>query len=192
MLLLVFLTISLCVFPLICFQVKGAGWNIDLFSGNGGHGKNIPSKPFAVRQRIFLFAYVTYNQEPVISVLVSFQVDDPKNSSRLVSTAQTNSSGYAVINFTLTENSYPPSPDFWTAVATTSPAQETVIDTMPFCVLYNVGGFSHRINEPIYVHSLLTEILLLTVFVAIVGACKHYDSNGKSRSRESRKRSTPT
>lgn len=115
---------------------SNSGWSIDLFCQHGGVGNNVTSSsPFIVGDLISLFAYVTYNQVPVQSVLVAFQVNNPQGSLVLVTTAQTNASGIAATNFTITENVYPVFPSLWEAIATASPAQQTVSDTMPFSVI---------------------------------------------------------
>jgi hypothetical protein len=113
-----------------------SGWSIDLFCQHGGVGNNVTSSsPFIVGDLTILFAYVTYNQVPVQSILVAFQLNNPQDSLVLVTTAQTNASGIAATNFTITENVYPVFPSVWKAIATASPAQQTVSDTMLFSVI---------------------------------------------------------
>jgi parallel beta-helix repeat protein len=136
LLLTVCATFVVSSFPNIC-SVHGADvvCEIDLFSQRGGIGKNASSLPFETGERIILFAYVTYNQAPVQHVLVAFQVNNPEDSPILVSTAATNASGYATINFTIVREMYPSYPSLWKAYATSSPSQETVQDIMPFYIL---------------------------------------------------------
>jgi hypothetical protein len=115
---------------------NNSGWSIDLFCQRGGVGKNVAcSSLFVVGDRITLFAYLTYNQVPVQSVLVAFQVDNPQGSPIIITTAQTNASGYATTDFTITENTYPVFPSLWNSIATASPTQQTVNDTMPFTMV---------------------------------------------------------
>jgi hypothetical protein len=132
-----FVTLGFCIplfFPFAMASNSGA--SIDLFCQHGGVGENVPAyPPFFVGQLINLFAYVTYNQAPVRSVLVAFQVDNPQGFPILETTSQTNASGYATTNFTITQSLYSFFPSSWEAIATTSPAQHSVNDTMQFIVI---------------------------------------------------------
>jgi hypothetical protein len=67
--------------------------------------------------------------------LVAFQVNYPQGSILLVATGQTNMSGYATTNFTITQSTYPFFPSLWESIATVSPAQQTINDTMPFTMV---------------------------------------------------------
>jgi len=145
------------------------GWKVDLTSQKGGVGLGVASTPFYLGERIILFAYVTYNEVPVQSVLVAFQVNNPQDSLLILSTAQTNSSGYAQTDFTITQNVYPHYPSLWNAFASTSPAQETVKDTMSFHMLSPVGGFSFSSQTQCYIRTFIAE---LSVTFTAVGTAK--------------------
>jgi hypothetical protein len=151
-------------------KATNTGWSIDLFCQHGGIGENVSSSsPFVVGERISLFAYVTYNQQPVRSVLVAFQVNNPQGSPVLITTAQTNASGYAAANFTITEDVYPFFPSLWESIATASPAQHTVKDTMAFII---VTGLAVTIS-PTYALIILGNSV---IFVSTVngGAAPYY------------------
>lgn len=149
------------------------GWEIDLFNQWGGRGKNVYGAPVSLGERIILFAYVTYNKVPVQSVLTSFQVLDPRNYTIIVSTTQTNSSGYAKINFTITANVYPHYPSLWRSIASASPTQETVVDTMSFYILLSVGGISVSIQKTILNNPSIVQILMITAVMSIRLLKKH-------------------
>jgi len=151
-----------------------SGFQIDLFCQYGGRGHDVPCPiPIVVGSRIILYAYVTYDQEPVQSVLVSFQVDNPQKVALLIAVSVTNASGYATTNFTISEHSYNAFPSLWNSTATTSPAQETVSDSMPFEVVLSykpVGGISLSIpleGANIGVVIVCVEIIVVALVLAV-------------------------
>jgi hypothetical protein len=169
--------ISILLFFFI--PVEGdSGWKIDLFCQHGGLGENVTSSPFIVGSRIILFAYVTYNQKPMQSVLVAFQVDNPQGSPLLTTTERTNASGIATTNFTITRNNYPSFPSLWEAIATASPAQTTIIDTMPFLIFSPiVGGISSSIPASFaftLATATLIEILIASALLVFARFRRHY------------------
>ena len=171
--LLLILGIFMCL--LLSISVAGSsGWNIDLFCQNGGRGSGVAaSSPFIVGSRIILFAYVTYNQEPVGFILVAFQVNNPEGSKVLVAVEQTNSSGYATTNFTISEHSYASFPSVWEAIVTTSPAQRTVNDTMQFLIIPSptVGGISQSataLARRAFEIDVFVELLTASALAALV------------------------
>jgi hypothetical protein len=172
-----FLILSLSFYVHGSFSImteSSEGWNIDLFCRHGGVGKNATSGDILVGERIKLFAYATYNEMPVQSVLVAFQVNDPSGSSVIVNTGQTNASGYAEIEFRITPDVYPIFPSLWESFATMSPTQQTVMDAMPFSIVYSpvrVGGSSVAVSVPLfnaYVKALFIQIMLASTLIAAV------------------------
>ncbi len=164
---LLFSVLGVCIISSLSPSVEGnSGWQIDLLCEYGGGGKNVACPvPFVAGANITLWAYVTYNQAPVLSVLVAFQVDKPNGSQLLVSVRQTNASGYAATNFKITENLYPIFPSNWNCTATTSPAQDSISDSMPFRVLPRlVGGISMSI-PPLAAHT-QTRTLFVEILIA--------------------------
>lgn len=162
--------LGFCFLSLSALLTKGdPGWEIDLFGyGHGGFGKGIAATPpFIVGERIVLYAFVAYEGMPVQSILVAFQVDNPESSQLIASTQQTNASGYATINFTITENVYPHYPSSWNSVVTTSPSGKTFNDTMPFRVLpRHVGGVSFHV--PVLATQTYARIIMINVLIASV------------------------
>jgi hypothetical protein len=144
---------------------KSVGWEIDLFSLRGGIGKNVSGASFGPGERITLFAYVTYSQMPVQAVLVAFQVNNPQDVPVILNTAQTNSSGYAEIDFTITQYVYPPSSSMWKAIATTSPTQQTVTDVMLFYIVFLLGGTSISIQTPTCTYALIIETFVALALI---------------------------
>jgi len=91
-----------------------AGRNIDCFTGHHrkkapeqwtpyiGVGPNMPADAYEPQDLVTLYAYVTYNEEPVQYKLVEFEIHGPINSLynlTIYRTAVTNQSGYAMIEF---------------------------------------------------------------------------------------------
>jgi len=168
-------SLGVCILPFMFPQVQGAtGWNIDLFCKYGGVGRNVACPvPFPLGMNVILWAHITYNDMPVQSILVAFQVDYPNGSQLLVSSQQTNASGYAATNFTITKNLYQIFPSNWNSTATTSPAQKTVSDSMPFEVLplLPVGGISLSISASLLSPSIMAlSVEILAALALIVGS----------------------
>jgi len=141
-------------------SVRGySGLKIDLFSQFGSH-------PIPVGTLITLYAHVTYNNVSVQSVLVSFQVINPQGETFFIAVGATNASGYATTSFNMSQHSFTHFPSTWTAIATTSPAQKTVSDTMQFVVYvqYIVGGIS------LFTPQSIANATAWTLFVDIIFA----------------------
>ncbi|MEM3153792.1 MAG: hypothetical protein QW629_03670, partial [Candidatus Bathyarchaeia archaeon] len=98
----------LVLLSLILINVKPAlsediGGSIDLFTQNApfnGRGSNMPSDAFGPGDVVILYALVEYNRYPQQNLMVTFYIRGPDNSS-FSSTAITNASGIASINFTI-------------------------------------------------------------------------------------------
>ena len=148
-----------------------SGFQIDLFCQYGGRGHDVPCPvAIVVGDRIILFAYVTYDNTPVKDVLVAFQVNNPQGSPLLIAVEPTNASGYATTQFTMSENDYSTFPSWWNSTATTSPAQNSVSDSMPFEVIPRllVGGISIPVtistaHAPTW--TILVEILIAPALI---------------------------
>ncbi len=94
-----------------------------------GKGPNQPSDAFAPQQRVFLYAEVTYNYEPVENKEVTFAVNDTSGAQFVVRTNLTDQYGIATTNFLL-----PTSPVFgtWFTLATVSVSEAKANDTLTF------------------------------------------------------------
>lgn len=168
-----FFILGICVLSFFSIRVcasptkSNSGFQIDLFCQNGGKGINASClEPFYVGDRIMLFANVTYNQEPVQSILVAFQVNNPSGAVLLTAIEVTNASGIASTEFTITKDVYIIFPSVWASFSTTSPAQKTVIDFMSFEVLPvpTVGGISESAaNSAGY---MLTRVAIVEILIA--------------------------
>jgi hypothetical protein len=102
-------------------------------------------------------------------------VNDPQNRIISLNTAQTNSSGYATINFTITRNVYPIYPSLWTAIVSTSPTQETIIDVMAFYIVSPVGGYCTYIQNEDFTNLLFVQISIILIMIPI-GLLKKYNN----------------
>jgi hypothetical protein len=161
-------------------NAKNVGWAIDLFNQRGGQGRNVEGGPVNPGEKAILFAFVTYNEEPVQSVLVAFEVKNPDNSTVIFGTAQTNSTGYASLNFSITSSVFPHN-GLWTAIATASPTQTTVVDVMPFYI-YVLGGISTPIRSTALISILFVELLIAAVVTVAKGLSKRYIHKSPPRS----------
>jgi PKD repeat protein len=110
------------------------GADIDLYCNRGpfdGKGPDVPNDAWAPQEEIMLYAKVTYNEEPVESKLVAFEVRDADDNCVTYRTQATDGLGIATISFRI-----PSMPAFgdWIAIAVVDVAGTTVADTMPFKV----------------------------------------------------------
>jgi hypothetical protein len=118
----------LLVFPNAGPTVKGEseGWQVDVCTKKqpyGGAGLNQSSDSFAPTEPVLLYANVTYNEYPVQSMIVLFQVSGPSNPTQNVTlslSAVSNHVGVAETNFSVPW--LPPKPEtvvfgLWTVTA---------------------------------------------------------------------------
>jgi len=117
------------------------GRAIDLYTQKepyGGKGANQSSDAFAPQEEVVLYAYVTYNEDPVANKIVYFDIHGPINSLYDVSftrTATTDGGGLANVSFRIpwpAENAETIVFGTWTVVTNVEIAEETVIDTLTF------------------------------------------------------------
>jgi hypothetical protein len=120
---------------------------IDLFTQKepySGRGINNSSDTFSPRldSEVIFYALVTYNEEPLESFQVGFQVNSPNSlpGFPLLASAITNASGIAMISFRLRQFGYQEQNLFgtWHGVATVEIAGAVVSDTLTFRVGYIV------------------------------------------------------
>lgn len=117
--------------------------SIDLYTQKepySGRGPNQPSDAFAPQEKVILYAYVTYRDDPVPGKIVAFEVHGPLNRFQNLSftrTAVTNDDGIANVSFRI------PSPDgyreeavfgVWSVVGVVDIAEVAVNDTLSFLV----------------------------------------------------------
>jgi len=78
--------------------------DVDLFTQKepySGRGENVKSDAFGPEERVILYCYVAYGQVPKQDLLVAFEITLP-NLASFSLTSSTNSSGMAIVNFTIT------------------------------------------------------------------------------------------
>lgn len=111
-----------------------AGPMIDLFTQKepySGKGPNQSSDAFAPQEEVILYAYVTYNLDPVENKLVAFEVRDPANTSVMYRTEATNASGIAEVRYRIPTGALFGT---WSAIATVEVLGTTLSDTLTFQV----------------------------------------------------------
>jgi hypothetical protein len=131
----------------------GTGAMIDLYTQKepfSGKGPNMPSDAFGPGEEVQIYANATFNEYPVQSVLVAFQVLGPRNpveNITFVRNALTNATGIATFNFRislLNESTF----GEWTVIGVATIASSTVQDKVMFMVGWIVEIVSLRtLNE---------------------------------------------
>jgi len=121
-----------------------SGAMIDLFTQKepySGRGVNKSSDAFAPDSEVILYAYVTYNEEPLENRLVVFEAHGPPNPYNNITilprTNATNKSGIAMTSFRLRWPSDHPKETLfgtWSALAAVDVAEKRVEDTLTFRV----------------------------------------------------------
>jgi len=116
----------------LTFRVTGA--MIDVYTQKepySGEGPNMPSDAFAPQEQVILYAYVSYDCNPVEGKLVAFEVKDANDTSVTYKTAATNASGVATASFRLASM---PLFGTWDTTATVEVLQRTISDALTFKV----------------------------------------------------------
>ena len=84
----------------LTFRVTGI--MIDVYTQKpdpySGKGPNMPSDAFGPQEEVILYAYVTYDMEPVVYKMVAFEVIDPRGGV-FYRTNTTDTNGIAVVKF---------------------------------------------------------------------------------------------
>ena len=108
---------------------------LDLYSQQpdpySGKGPNQPCDAFEPQDTVILFAYVTYNDEPMVNKEVTFQVFDPNNNTIIVNTNRTDEYGIASVKFRIPVNE---AFGWHLAAAHVEVSGKIANDTMPFRV----------------------------------------------------------
>ncbi len=111
---------------------------IDVFTQKpdpySGKGRNMPSDAFGPQEEVILYAYVSYNCEPVENKLVVFEVRDPSSETVAYRTAATNSEGIATSRFRIPWEGEEAESLFgeWTIFGSVDIAEQKVNDTCTF------------------------------------------------------------
>ena len=129
------------------------GRKIDLFTQKepySGKGPNMPSDAFGLGEEVQIYALATYNEYPVQSLLVAFQILGPQNPVENISfcrVAFTDEMGVATISFRishLNETTF----GEWTVIGNTKIGDLTFTDTVSFKVGWIIEIVSLKtINE---------------------------------------------
>jgi len=114
----------------LTFRVSGI--MIDLYTQKdpySGRGPDMPSDAFAPQEEVILYAYVSYDCNPLEGKLVAFEVRDANGTSITYKTDVTNASGLATANFRISSM---PFFGTWSAIATVEVLQRTIGDNLTF------------------------------------------------------------
>lgn len=121
-------------------QAAASALKVDVYTQKypyNGMGPNEPSDPFLPNEQVILYAYVTYNNDPICNTLVTFSVYYPNGTPCIISTKATNESGVASLTFRI-----PPTEKIfgeWTVYAVTSLGIDIkAYDTLSFKVSWIV------------------------------------------------------
>jgi hypothetical protein len=126
------------------YTIKGyiLGRQLDVFTQYpdpfNGKGPNEPSDAFMPQDNVTLYAYLTYNLDPIQNKLVSFEIHSPHDDYIVYLSAITNTTGYATVNFRIPWPcpAWPQDEIFgiWHVYATADVANQLVTDTLQFRV----------------------------------------------------------
>ena len=107
---------------------------IDVYTQRGGHGPNMPSDAFGPQEEVILYAYVSYNCEPVENKFVVFEVKNPSGETVLYRTATSNAEGIATTSFRIPWEGEEAESLFgeWTILGSVDIAEQIVNDTCTF------------------------------------------------------------
>jgi hypothetical protein len=149
------------------YTIKGfiLGRQLDVYTqypdGFNGKGPNEPSDAFAPQDLVDLYAYLTYNQDPIQNKLVSFEVHSPYDDHIIYLTAITDTNGYAHVSFRIPWPcpAWPEDQIFgiWKVYGTADVANELVTDYMEFRVGWLVELISVQSVYPNYFKGNHTE-----------------------------------
>ena len=122
-------------------QATASALEIDVYTQKypyNGIGLNQSSDPFLPNEKVILYAYVTYNKDPLQYNFVTFSVHYPNGTLCIISTKATNESGIASLTFRI-----PPFEEIfgeWTVFAGTSLGPDIkAYDTLKFEVSWIVN-----------------------------------------------------
>ena len=139
--------------------VKTLGLAIDLYTQYpkpyGGQDPNNPSDCFGPTDLVQLNAYVTYNDYPVQSVLVAYEIRH--NDYQFTLTNETNSEGIATVTFRPPWPCENPEEEIfgeWSVIATVYYAGDVKNDTLSFIVYWPVEVLSVKVISDKIVHGL--------------------------------------
>jgi hypothetical protein len=126
------------------------GRKIDAFTQKGGKGPSATCPPFILGEEVILYANVTYNEWPIQSKDVTFQVVEPNGDCFFIS-GRTNASGIAKASFLL------PKPEqsqgligTWAVTGSVEIREVVVSDTVEFYVCWDVADVNQDLKVDIY------------------------------------------
>ena len=147
----IFLSLTLANMTVV--DASSTGGEIDLFTQKepySGKGPNVPSDAFGLGEEVQIYALATYNEYPVQSLLVAFQILGPPNPVENISfcrVAFTDEMGLATISFRishLNETTF----GEWTVIGNTRIGDLTFTDAVSFKVGWIIEIVSLKtINE---------------------------------------------
>jgi hypothetical protein len=117
-----------------------SGRAIDLFTQKGGRGANQSSDMFESQELVILYAFVTYNDNPIANKLVAFHANGPPNPFENMTaggSSSTNESGITEFSFRMPWPVEMPEIKVfgeWSVVASVDVADARVADTLAFKV----------------------------------------------------------
>jgi hypothetical protein len=139
MLTIAVILVSLTLANMTVVDASSTVGEIDLFTQKepySGKGPNAPSDAFGLEEEVQIYALATYNEYPVQSLLVAFQILGPPNTVENISfyrVAFTDDMGVATISFRishLNETTF----GEWTVIGNTRIGDLTFTDTVAFKV----------------------------------------------------------
>ncbi len=123
-----------------------SGRKVDVFTQSGGEGPWTPDGFFGPEDEVYLYANVSYNGWPVVSVMVAFEVRTANDTIFTVSGVVTDQEGTAEMTFRLPRAEILTEPYYgnWTVTAAVTIAEVLVNDTLQFKLLHLIPGDANR------------------------------------------------
>lgn len=135
-------------------KAQTGGLQIDVFTNKApfnGKGANQTSDAFSPYETIKIYATVTFNGDPVGSLLVSFWIQAPTPTLSQPRVATTNQTGLASIEFNVVANNVSQTAfGIWFVLASTSIGGLYALDTLTFRVGYIVTATMSTVDPSLY------------------------------------------
>jgi hypothetical protein len=129
-------TTTSTITKIINIRAPPQGVDIDVYTNRGGNGPAAPADAYGPQELVEVYAYVTYNNVPVVNKDVAFEIFNSEGASIAYRTARTNESGIAAIEYRLPwPATTQPEIIFgtnWTIVATVDVSQVIKSDIVSF------------------------------------------------------------
>jgi hypothetical protein len=147
---------------------------LDVYTQRGGEGLNQSGGGFLAGELVYLTSKVTYDNDPVQSKLVAFEVKNSRNETVLIRTALTDQNGLAITSFRIPQ--LLESKGTWYVFAVAEIREEIAYDTLSFQVYFPlaVGGYTVSIEAHTRAKPITPYIFSITALVIVLVKAKQW------------------